>query len=64
MCKCVVCGVFRSVVEVWRYMSRFTGYKLLLGDLNAEPDSSPIRCVHPSLDSIFRLSSIVVCVCL
>jgi endonuclease/exonuclease/phosphatase family metal-dependent hydrolase len=33
----------KSVVELWKYMSRFSGYKLLVGDLNAEPDSPAIR---------------------
>lgn len=37
--------VCRSVVELWRYMSKFTGVKILLGDLNAEPQSTPIRQV-------------------
>ena len=36
----------RSVVEIWRYMSQFTGVKVLLGDMNAEPHSAPIRQVE------------------
>lgn len=33
----------RTVVEIWRFMSRFTGSAVLLGDLNAEPQSKCIR---------------------
>lgn len=32
-----------SVVEIWKYMERFSGVKFLMGDLNAEPDSPTIR---------------------
>ena len=38
--------VVRSVVEIWQYMSQFTGEKLLVGDLNAEPYSTPIRYIY------------------
>lgn len=33
----------RSVVEIWHYMQSFSGIKLLMGDLNAEPNSKPMR---------------------
>ena len=35
--------IHRCVVEIWQYMERFTGPKFLMGDLNAEPHSTPIR---------------------
>ena len=41
----IISLICRSVVELWRYMSKFTGVKILLGDLNAEPQSTPIRQV-------------------
>lgn len=33
----------RSVLQVWKYMSQFSGVKVLLGDFNTEPDSKVIR---------------------
>lgn len=35
--------ICRSVVQITKYMSQFSGVKLLLGDLNAEPHSNAIR---------------------
>ena len=31
------------MVEIWQYMQQFSGIKLLMGDLNAEPHSNAIR---------------------
>ena len=33
----------RSVVEIWEFMQHYSGIKLLMGDMNAEPDSKTIR---------------------
>lgn len=33
----------RSVVEIWTYMQTFSGVKLLMGDMNAEAHSKPMR---------------------
>ena len=36
----------RSVMQISKYMSQFSGVKLLMGDFNDEPDSNAIRYVH------------------
>ena len=33
------------MVQIWQYMQEFSGIKLLMGDLNAEPHSNTIRSV-------------------
>ena len=33
----------RSVVEIWRYMQRFSGLSVFCGDLNAEPHEASMR---------------------
>ena len=36
----------RSVMQISKYMSQFSGVKLLMGDFNDEPDSNAIRYIH------------------
>lgn len=59
--------ILRSAVEIWKFMSVFSGYKVLLGDLNAEPDSPAIRwgegaiwncgcCVSGCVGPVYALS--------
>ena len=33
----------RTVVEIWQYMQEYSGLKLLMGDLNAEPHERAMR---------------------
>ncbi|XP_071793410.1 uncharacterized protein [Asterias amurensis] len=40
----------RSVVEIWKFMSRFNGPAVLLGDLNAEPQSNCIRFLRGEVE--------------
>ena len=42
------CAVIRSVVEIWKFMSRYHGNKVLMGDLNTEPHSHTIRYMGES----------------
>ena len=36
----------RSVVEIWKYMSQHSGPAVLMGDLNAQPDSPEYKWVN------------------
>ena len=35
--------MYRSVIEIYNYMNEFSLPSVLMGDLNAEPDSPPIQ---------------------
>ncbi|XP_003727301.2 uncharacterized protein LOC100894137 [Strongylocentrotus purpuratus] len=40
----------RSVVEIWRYMQRFPGQAILLGDLNSEPHEAPMKFLRGEIE--------------
>lgn len=40
----------RSVIEIYNYMNGFSLPSVLMGDLNAEPDSPPIQFLNGEID--------------
>lgn len=48
----------RSVVALHQYMARFPEPQLLLGDLNAEPDTPAMRLVHGE-EALFERGELV-----